>query len=105
MFNRRPGAMLLLGHKHQCGKGPRLQSRSLAAYSRPLPRSHRLFNPAPPGAGLLCLFATISGLYAFGGFFVYVMALGLGFLIPDFWLGNRIKARQTSLRLGLPDAL
>src|SRR5580658_4754882 len=53
MFNRRPGAMLLLGHKHQCGKGPRLQSRSLAAYSRPLPRSHRLFNPAPPGAGLL----------------------------------------------------
>jgi tight adherence protein C len=54
---------------------------------------------------LLCLFATISGLYAFGGFFVYVMALGLGFLIPDFWLGNRIKARQTSLRLGLPDAL
>jgi tight adherence protein C len=54
---------------------------------------------------LLCLLGAISGLYAFGGFFVYVMALGLGFLIPDFWLGNRIKARQTSLRLGLPDAL
>ncbi len=54
---------------------------------------------------LLCLLAAISGLYAFGGFFVYIMALGLGFLLPDFWLGNRIKARQTSLRLGLPDAL
>jgi tight adherence protein C len=54
---------------------------------------------------LLCLFATVTGLYAFGGFFVYVMALGLGFLAPDFWLGNRIKARQTKLRLGLPDAL
>jgi tight adherence protein C len=54
---------------------------------------------------LLCLLATVTGLYALGGFFVYVMALGLGFLIPDFWLGNRIKARQTKLRLGLPDAL
>jgi tight adherence protein C len=54
---------------------------------------------------LFCLFVTVTGLYALGGFFVYVMALGLGFLIPDFWLGNRIKARQTKLRLGLPDAL
>jgi tight adherence protein C len=54
---------------------------------------------------LLCILAGVSGLYAFGGFFVYVMALGLGFLIPDFWLGNRIKARQRNLRLGLPDAL
>lgn len=54
---------------------------------------------------LLCLLATATKLYSFGGFFVYVMAIGLGFLIPDFWLGNRIKARQTKLRLGLPDAL
>ena len=28
-----------------------------------------------------------------------------GFSLPDFWLGNRIAARQTKLRLGLPDAL
>lgn len=54
---------------------------------------------------LLCALATVTGLYALGGFFVYIMALGLGFLIPDFWLGNRIKARQLNLRLGLPDAL
>lgn len=54
---------------------------------------------------LLSLLAAISGLGAYGGFFVYIMALGLGFLAPDFWLGNRIKARQTNLRLGLPDAL
>jgi tight adherence protein C len=54
---------------------------------------------------LLCLLATVTGLYAAGGFFVYVMALGLGFLLPDFWLGHKIKTRQTNLRLGLPDAL
>jgi tight adherence protein C len=29
----------------------------------------------------------------------------MGFLIPDFWLGNRVTARQTAIRLGLPDAL
>jgi tight adherence protein C len=54
---------------------------------------------------LLCLLAAVTGAYAYGGFFVYIMALGFGFLAPDFWLGNRIKARQTNLRLGLPDAL
>jgi tight adherence protein C len=54
---------------------------------------------------LLCLLAAATGIYAFGGFFVYLMALGLGFLLPDFWLGNRIKTRQTNLRLGLPDSL
>lgn len=48
---------------------------------------------------------TITGVWKVGGFFSYIMALGLGFLIPDFWLGNRIKERQTRVRLGLPDAL
>lgn len=54
---------------------------------------------------LLAMAITITGAWATAGFFSYIMALGLGFLIPDFWLGNRIKTRQTSLRLGLPDAL
>ena len=38
-------------------------------------------------------------------FFLYIAALGIGFLVPDFWLGNRIKSRQKRIRLGLPDAL
>jgi tight adherence protein C len=33
------------------------------------------------------------------------VAGGLGFLAPDFWLGKRITSRQTTLRLGLPEAL
>jgi tight adherence protein C len=54
---------------------------------------------------LLCVFITIAGVYALAGPFSCIAAAGLGFILPDFWLGNRIKARQTNLRLGLPDAL
>ncbi len=55
--------------------------------------------------GALCLLVTVTGLYSFAPFFAYALAGGLGFLIPDFWLSNRISARQMKLRLGLPEAL
>jgi tight adherence protein C len=51
-------------------------------------------------AGLLLL----SGL-ANGSIFMYVAALGLGFLAPDFWLGHMIKKRQAKIRRALPDVL
>jgi tight adherence protein C len=54
---------------------------------------------------LLCILATVSGLAHFGGLFIYFGCLGLGFLIPDFWLGSRIKRRQKRIRRGLPDVL
>jgi tight adherence protein C len=53
----------------------------------------------------LCVFAFVSGLGRYSPFFAYLMALGLGFLLPDFWLGNRISARQRRIRRGLPDVL
>jgi tight adherence protein C len=55
--------------------------------------------------GILCLVATITQIYAYSPFFVYAVAAGVGFLLPDFWLSNRISARQMKLRLGLPEAL
>jgi len=36
---------------------------------------------------------------------MYIAALGIGFLLPDFWLGRRIKVRQKRIRQGLPDIL
>jgi tight adherence protein C len=54
---------------------------------------------------MLCFGGVAGGMYALIGFLPFLMMAGLGFLLPDFWLGNRIKARQTRLRLGLPDAL
>ncbi|HUS06572.1 MAG TPA: type II secretion system F family protein [Bryobacteraceae bacterium] len=53
----------------------------------------------------LAVLVTITGVYEWGAFFVYTVAAGLGFLAPDFWLGNRIAARQLEIRLGLPEVL
>jgi tight adherence protein C len=54
---------------------------------------------------LLATVAGLSGLASLGPFFVYLMALGGGFLAPDFWLGKRITARQKRLQRGLPEVL
>jgi tight adherence protein C len=53
----------------------------------------------------LCILAGASGLSHLGPFFVYALALALGYLLPDFWVGHRIKARQLNIRLGLPEFL
>jgi len=54
----------------------------------------------------LAAFLTVTGTYRFGGpFFTYSVALGLGFLLPDFWLRNRTAKRQLKIRMGLPQAL
>jgi tight adherence protein C len=37
--------------------------------------------------------------------FMYGVALGGGFLLPDFALGRKIKKRQAKIRRGLPDVL
>ena len=53
----------------------------------------------------LALLALVTGIAHGNSFFVYAVALGLGFLVPDFWLGRRITARQAAIRRGLPDVL
>ena len=53
----------------------------------------------------LCLLALVSGLGRQSPLFVYAFALGVGFLAPDFWLGQRITTRQNRIRRGLPDVL
>jgi tight adherence protein C len=53
---------------------------------------------------ILCAAVLVSGLGS-SSFFIYISALGLGFLAPDFWLGRQIKKRQAKIRRGLPDVL
>ena len=54
---------------------------------------------------LLCVLVGVSGVADFSPLFIYVGALGFGFLVPDFWLGRQISNRQKALRRGLPDVL
>jgi tight adherence protein C len=54
---------------------------------------------------LLCLIVLVTGIAHDNPVLGYVIAAGIGFLLPDMWLGRRIKARQSRIRLGLPDVL
>jgi len=53
----------------------------------------------------LVLLAWATGVAAQNPFFVLIACAGIGFLIPDFWLGKLITDRQTQIRRGLPDVL
>jgi tight adherence protein C len=54
---------------------------------------------------LLAVTAAVTGLGNFSPFFIYILALGGGFIGPDFWLGKRITARQKKITRGMPDVL
>jgi tight adherence protein C len=54
---------------------------------------------------MLCFLAFVTGLGSYSPFSIYLAALGVGFLLPDFWLGRRITIRQTRIRRGLPEVL
>jgi tight adherence protein C len=66
----------------------------------------KVFNSSKPLAILaFCAVVFFTGLGKQNPFVMYVAALGLGYLIPDFWLGRQIKKRQAKIRRGLPDVL
>jgi tight adherence protein C len=54
---------------------------------------------------VLCLVAMVTGVGRDSAIFLYGIILALGFLAPDFWLGQKITLRQKRIRLGLPDML
>jgi tight adherence protein C len=53
----------------------------------------------------LTVLAAVTGVSHYGPFFVYALALGVGYLVPDFWVGHMIKERQLNIRVGLPEFL
>ncbi len=54
---------------------------------------------------LLLALVWFTGLYRLNPFLTLVVAAIFGYLLPDFWLSSRIRARQRKIVLGLPDAL
>ncbi|HUQ92728.1 MAG TPA: type II secretion system F family protein [Bryobacteraceae bacterium] len=76
----------------------------LAGFRKPFHMD--LFYAAKVLSPVTCvLITTITGTYSIGPFFAYAMAVGLGFLLPDFWVGNRISARKVNIQFGLAEAL
>ncbi|MEP6961514.1 MAG: type II secretion system F family protein, partial [Acidobacteriota bacterium] len=53
----------------------------------------------------LVLILTVTGTAGFGPFFGYTLAIALGFLLPDYWLGMQISNRKINIQLGLAEAL
>ena len=53
----------------------------------------------------ICLIVFFSGLGKGNPIFMYLAGAAIGYLIPDFWLGRKIKSRQAEIRLALPDVL
>jgi tight adherence protein C len=47
----------------------------------------------------------VTGLYKRNPIVFFLVATVGGYILPDFWLGWRIRVRQQILRLALPDAL
>jgi len=55
---------------------------------------------------VLIVLVTVTGAASyFNAFFVYLLALGMGYLAPDFWLSRKIDKRQKKITRGLPDVL
>ena len=80
------------------------QRLSLAGYRQP--HHNKLFSASKLAVpALLAILAAVTGLYRWNPLLVFVGALGLGYLLPDYWLEYRIKTRANALQLGLPDLL
>jgi tight adherence protein C len=56
--------------------------------------------------GIVCvlLFSLLAG-GIIAGLIFGLVGLGIGYLIPEFWLGNKIKARQKVILKMIPDTL
>jgi tight adherence protein C len=57
------------------------------------------------GGGVFFLFVGIIGNNLVAGLGLGAVGLMLGYLLPEFWLGGRVRARQHAILLQIPDAL
>lgn len=53
----------------------------------------------------LCIILLVTGIWHFSPVFMFLVALGIGYLAPDIWLRRQIALRQRRIRRGLPDVL
>ncbi len=56
-------------------------------------------------AGILFVFFGLLGGNIFSGIALGLVGLGIGYIIPEFWLSGRVKKRQKLIIMQIPDAL
>ncbi|MBI2763175.1 MAG: type II secretion system F family protein [Chloroflexi bacterium] len=56
-------------------------------------------------SGILFVVFGLLGQNFFGGIVIGVLGLGIGYILPEFWLSGRVKKRQKLVLLQIPDAL
>ena len=82
-----------------------LLRRRLTAAGYGSMRSVILFSAARIALPVMVALVVISVFGLRRGALAAVLGAGLGFMVPDFWLGRATKQRQKLIRNGLPDAL
>src|SRR4029077_19875020 len=55
--------------------------------------------------GILFVFFGLLGGNIFSGIALGLVGLGIGYIIPEFWLSGRVKKRQKLIIMQIPDAL
>lgn len=56
-------------------------------------------------AAILFIVFGLLGQNFLGGIALGVVGLGIGYILPEFWLSGRVKKRQKAILLQIPDAL
>ena len=56
-------------------------------------------------AGIFFVVFGLLGGNLFAGIALGAVGLLIGYLVPEFWLGGRVKKRQKAILMGIPDAL
>ena len=56
-------------------------------------------------AGSMFVVLGLLGQNIFGGIAFGLVGIGFGYILPEFWLGGKVKARRKAILLQIPDAL
>ena len=56
-------------------------------------------------AGIMFVFFGLLGGNILSGIALGVVGLGIGYILPEFWLSGKVRARQKAILLQIPDAL
>lgn len=88
---------------------PKVMSRDRTILTRAGYRSETAFLAHKGARAFFCVLLVLavvwSGLYNLNPFVVLMLAVVVGWYVPDAWVLTRMKNRQKLLRLGLPDAM